>query len=63
MRASHVFEIADRASLPGFFGAPINIFVMLDLSGLAPAVRLMSHTEPIFLSGRGAAPLRKFFAL
>ncbi len=59
--AGYVFETEEMAPLPGFSGAPINIFVMLDLNGTFMDVRLISHNEPIFVSGLGEAPLRKFF--
>ncbi len=59
--AGYVFETEEMAPLPGFSGAPINIFVMLDLNGAFIDVRLISHNEPIFVSGLGEAPLRKFF--
>ena len=59
--AGYVFETEEMAPLPGFSGAPINIFVMLDLNGTFIDVRLISHNEPIFVSGLGEAPLRKFF--
>jgi NosR/NirI family nitrous oxide reductase transcriptional regulator len=49
------------APLPGFSGAPINIFVMLNENGTFMDVKLISHNEPIFVSGLGEAPLRKFF--
>lgn len=59
--AGYVFETEELAPLPGFSGAPINILVMLDLNGGFMDVRLISHNEPIFVSGLGEAPLRKFF--
>ena len=59
--AGYVFETEEMAPLPGFSGAPINIFVMLDLNGSFLDVKLISHNEPIFVSGLGEAPLRKFF--
>ena len=59
--AGYVFETAPMAPLPGFSGAPINILVMLDLQGTFIDVRLISHNEPIFVSGLGEAPFHKFF--
>lgn len=58
--AGYVFETEPLAPLPGFSGAPINMLVMLDLEGRFLDVRLISHNEPIFVSGLGEAPLRKF---
>lgn len=59
--AGYVFETAPLAPLPGFSGAPINIMVTLDLDGRFLDVKLISHNEPIFVSGLGEAPFRKFF--
>ncbi|MEH7827993.1 4Fe-4S binding protein [Gemmobacter denitrificans] len=58
--AGYVFETEPLAPLPGFSGAPINMLVMLDLEGRFIDVRLMSHNEPIFVSGLGEAPFHKF---
>ncbi len=58
--AGYVFETAPMAPLPGFSGAPINMLVMLDLDGRFLDVRLIAHNEPIFVSGLGEAPFRKF---
>lgn len=58
--AGYAFETELMAPLPGFSGAPINVFVMLDLDGQFLDVRLISHNEPIFVSGLGEAPLRRF---
>ncbi len=59
--AGFVFETEPMAPLPGFSGAPINLFVMLDLEGRFLDVKLISHNEPIFVSGLGEAPFRQFF--
>ncbi|WP_435258848.1 4Fe-4S binding protein [Thioclava sp. FR2] len=59
--AGFVFETGEMAPLPGFSGAPINLLVMLDLQGAFIDVRLVSHNEPIFVSGLGEAPFHKFF--
>ncbi|MBL8561913.1 MAG: 4Fe-4S binding protein, partial [Gemmobacter sp.] len=58
--AGYVFETEPLAPLPGFSGAPINMLVLLDLEGRFLDVRLIGHNEPIFVSGLGEAPLRKF---
>lgn len=58
--AGYVFETALMAPLPGFSGAPINMLVLLDLEGRFIDVRLIAHNEPIFVSGLGEAPFRKF---
>ncbi|KMK66984.1 4Fe-4S binding protein [Puniceibacterium sp. IMCC21224] len=59
--AGYVFETEPMAPLPGFSGAPINVLVILDLDGRFLDVRLLSHNEPIFVSGLGEAPFHRFF--
>lgn len=56
----YVFQTAPLAPLPGFSGAPIDMLVMLDLAGTFIDVQLLSHNEPIFVSGLGEAPFRAF---
>lgn len=58
--AGYVFETEPMAPLPGFSGAPINMLVTLDTDGRFLDVRLLSHNEPIFVSGLGEAPFHKF---
>lgn len=58
--AGYVFETGPLAPLPGFSGAPINMLVTIDRDGRFLDVRLVSHNEPIFVSGLGEAPLRAF---
>ena len=60
-QAGYVFETGPMAPLPGFSGAIINVLVVLDLDGRYLDVRLLSHNEPIFVSGLGQAPFHKFF--
>lgn len=59
--AGYVLETEPVAPLPGFSGAPINILVVLDLQGTFLDVQLISHNEPIFVSGLGQAPFHAFF--
>jgi len=59
--AGFVFETEPMAPLPGFSGAAINLLVVLDLEGRFLDVKLISHNEPIFVSGLGEAPFHKFF--
>ena len=59
--AGFVFETEPLAPLPGFSGAPINMLVVVDGDGRFMDVRLLSHNEPIFVSGLGEAPFHKFF--
>ena len=49
--AGYVFETEPMAPLPGFAGAPVNLLVVLDLEGQFLDVQLLSHNEPIFVSG------------
>lgn len=58
--AGFVFETQELAPLPGFSGAPINLFVMLDGEGRFIKVSLISQNEPIFVSGLGEAPFLRF---
>ncbi|WP_193141406.1 MULTISPECIES: 4Fe-4S binding protein [unclassified Meridianimarinicoccus] len=59
--AGFVFETEPMAPLPGFSGAPINLLVTLDLQGTFQNVQLVSHNEPIFVSGLGEAAFHRFF--
>jgi transcriptional regulator of nitric oxide reductase/ferredoxin len=56
--AGYVFETEPMAPLPGFSGAAINMLVVLDLEGRFLDVQLVSHNEPIFVSG---LPERLFY--
>jgi transcriptional regulator of nitric oxide reductase len=58
--AGYVFETGPLAPIPGFSGAPINMLVTIDREGRFLDVKLVSHNEPIFVSGLGEAPLRAF---
>lgn len=59
--AGYIFETEPLAPLPGFSGAPINALVLLDLEGRFMNVQLVSHNEPIFVSGLGQAAFEAFF--
>ncbi len=61
IRSGYAFQTMPRAPLPGFSGAPVNIFVAIDLEGVLLDVELIAHNEPIFVSGLGQAPFRAFF--
>jgi len=54
----YVFETEPMAPLPGFSGASINMLVVLELDGSFLDVQLVSHNEPIFVSG---LPEKLFF--
>ncbi|MEM9797464.1 MAG: 4Fe-4S binding protein [Pseudomonadota bacterium] len=58
--AGYVFETEPMAPLPGFAGAPVNLLVVLDLQGNFVDVQIISHNEPIFVSGLGQAPFHAF---
>ncbi|WP_220749043.1 MULTISPECIES: 4Fe-4S binding protein [Jannaschia] len=60
--AGYVFETEPMAPLPGFSGAPINMLVTLDLDGRFLDVQLISHNEPIFVSGLPERLFYDFFA-
>ncbi len=58
--AGYGFESVPLAPLPGFSGAPINLFVQITLEGRFINVEIVSHNEPIFVSGLGNAAFHKF---
>lgn len=60
LQEGYVIESEWIKPLPGFSGAPINLFIMLDLDGALIDVKLLNHAEPIFVSGLGEAPFRAF---
>ncbi|MGI9356019.1 MAG: 4Fe-4S binding protein [Rhizobiaceae bacterium] len=49
--AGYAFESEPLAPLPGFSGAPINLFVQITTEGKFINVEILSHNEPIFVSG------------
>ncbi|MEP1768864.1 MAG: 4Fe-4S binding protein [Sulfitobacter sp.] len=59
--AGYVFETEPMAPLPGFSGAAINMLVVLDLEGQFLDVQLISHNEPIFVSGLPEHQFYDFF--
>lgn len=58
--AAYIFETAPLAPIPGFTGEPINLLVTLDTTGRFLDVTILSHKEPIFISGLGQAPFDAF---
>ena len=58
--AGYVFQTEPMAALPGFSGAPINMLVVLDLEGRFVDVQLLTHNEPIFVSGLGETCFHAF---
>ena len=58
--AGFAFETLPLAPLPGFSGAPINLFVSLTSEGKFIDAEIISHNEPIFVSGLGEAKFHDF---
>ena len=58
--AGYGFESEPLAPLPGFAGAPINLFVQITLEGKFIDVEIVSHNEPIFVSGLDGSLFHKF---
>ena len=46
--------------MPGFSGAPINLFVQVTLEGKFINAEIITHNEPIFVSGLGEAAFHNF---
>ncbi|MEM8812240.1 MAG: 4Fe-4S binding protein [Pseudomonadota bacterium] len=58
--AGYGIETEPIAALPGFAGAPINLFVQITLEGKFIDAKIIEHNEPIFVSGLGQAPFHNF---
>ena len=56
------FESNDFATVRGYSGKPINMFVLLDLRGRFIDIKLLDHREPIFLRPEGTAKLQAYAA-
>ena len=59
---AYVFESNELVSVRGYSGKPINILVVMDLSGRLLSARLLDHKEPIFLDAYGTGKLTEFAA-
>jgi ferredoxin len=59
---AYVFETNEVVSVRGYSGKPINILVVIDLSGRLLSAKLIDHKEPIFLDSYGNAKLTEFAA-
>ena len=57
---AYAFESNDFASVRGYSGKPINMFVVLDLRGRFIDIQLLDHREPIFLRPEGTAKLQAY---
>ncbi|MBL1405391.1 MAG: 4Fe-4S binding protein [Rhizobiales bacterium] len=58
--AGYAFETLPLAPLPGFGGAPINLFVSVTIEGRFINAEIISHNEPIFVSGLDEALFHNF---
>jgi 4Fe-4S binding domain len=58
----YVFETNEVVSVRGYSGKPINILVVIDLSGRLLSAKLIDHKEPIFLDSYGISKLTEFAA-
>ncbi len=58
--AAYGFESIDFANTRGYSGKPINIFIVMDLSGNFLFIRLLSHKEPLFYRPIDTARLASF---
>ncbi len=54
------FESNDFATVRGYSGKPINMFVVIDLRGRFLDIQLLDHREPIFLRPEGTAKLQAY---
>ena len=57
---AYVFETIDFAPARGYSGKPINLLMIMDLSGNFLKVRLLDHREPLFLDSAGSLKLERF---
>lgn len=58
--AGYAFETEPYASIPGFSGAPINLLVIIDNDGTFINAEILTHNEPIFVSGLDGSLFHKF---
>lgn len=57
---AYVFETNEVVSVRGYSGKPVNILVVIDLSGRLLSAKLIDHKEPIFLDSYGTSKLTEF---
>ena len=57
---AYVFESLDFAPARGYSGKPINLLIIMDLSGNFLRLRLLDHKEPLFLDSAGTLKLEQF---
>ena len=58
--AGYAFESTDFANTRGYSGKPINIFIVMDLSGKFLFIKLLGHKEPLFFRPVDTARLASF---
>jgi hypothetical protein len=57
---AYVFESIDFAPVRGYSAKPINVLILIDLSGNFLRIRLLDHKEPLFLDSAGTQKLERF---
>ena len=57
---AYVFETIDFAPVRGYSAKPINLLILIDLSGNFLRIRLLDHKEPLFLDSAGTQKLERF---
>ena len=57
---AYVFESIDFAPARGYSGKPINVLIIMDVSGNFLKIRLLDHREPLFLDSAGSLKLERF---
>ena len=57
---AYVFESIDFAPVRGYSAKPINLLILIDLSGNFFRIRLLDHKEPLFLDSAGTQKLERF---
>ena len=57
---AYVFESIDFAPARGYSGKPINLLIIMDVSGNFLKIRLLDHREPLFLDSAGNLKLERF---
>lgn len=60
--AGYFFESEPLTPIPGFSGQPINLLIAMSKEGRLLNVEIVSHNEPIFVSGLGEAPFHDFIS-
>ncbi|MDD3055754.1 MAG: 4Fe-4S binding protein [Aliarcobacter sp.] len=57
---SYIFETFDYAPIAGFSGGKMNLLVSIDLEGKFLEIHILEQDEPVFISGIGIEPFKKF---